>query len=153
MGKVFFNLTLTLFLGGTFAMFVAGAVLGGCNKPEDKMNCSKQTIYEDEQSIQAGKDMDTQVIEYKAKSEEKIKSNEGLIAAMKENAKTMKQEVKAQYEKTVLLLEKRNEDLKEKLKNYKQETKEGWESFTREFNHDMTELGTALKDLAKDNAK
>jgi hypothetical protein len=28
-----------------------------------------------------------------------------------------------------------------------------WESFKREFNHDMDELGQALKDLTVDNKK
>ena len=40
-----------------------------------------------------------------------------------------------------------------KLDNYKVDASENWESFKREFNHDMSELGDALKDITVDNKK
>jgi hypothetical protein len=39
------------------------------------------------------------------------------------------------------------------LESYKDEGKEKWESFKKEFNHDMDELGKSIKDLFKDNVK
>jgi hypothetical protein len=43
--------------------------------------------------------------------------------------------------------------LKMKLEDYQLNGKEGWEKFKAEFNHDMDELGSALKNLTEDNTK
>ena len=47
-------------------------------------------------------------------------------------------------------LEERNETLKNKISDY-ENNQTDWESFKREFNSDMSELGNALKDLTVNN--
>jgi hypothetical protein len=37
--------------------------------------------------------------------------------------------------------------------NYKDQGVNKWESFKKEFNHDIDELGLSLKNLFKDNVK
>jgi len=39
------------------------------------------------------------------------------------------------------------------MDDYTEEGKEKWESFKREFNHDMEELRLALMDLTQNNTK
>ena len=48
-------------------------------------------------------------------------------------------------------LEQKNTDMKKKLDEYGMEGKDKWDAFKAEFNHDMDELGKALKDLTVDN--
>ncbi len=72
---------------------------------------------------------------------------------MKVYSKTKKSEARIAYDKSIADLEARNEAMKVKVGVYKEEGNEKWQSFKDEFNHDMNELGDALKDLTKDNKK
>ena len=65
----------------------------------------------------------------------------------------MKAEAKADYERSIADLEKRNAALQIKVKEYKNEGNTQWESFKREYNYDMEELGKAMKNLTKNNKK
>ncbi len=65
----------------------------------------------------------------------------------------MKAEAKADYDRSIADLEKRNAALKLKVKEYKNEDNAKWESFKREFNYDMEELGRAMQNLTYNNKK
>lgn len=54
------------------------------------------------------------------------------------------------YEKRIETLEQQNKDFRKKIEDY-EKSQTDWEIFKREFNHDMDELGKALKDLTVDN--
>ncbi len=54
------------------------------------------------------------------------------------------------YKQRIERLEQKIADLKTRMNEY-EKNQTGWESFKREFNHDMDELGSALKDLTVDN--
>jgi uncharacterized protein HemX len=90
---------------------------------------------------------------FKDESELKIKDNEARIAELKAKIKKSGKELDAVYEKKVDALEQQNRDLKARIDTYEKNGKSDWESFKREFNHDMDELGKALKDLTVDNVK
>jgi len=49
--------------------------------------------------------------------------------------------------------ERKNEELRDRLETQEREGQEKWENFKKEFNHDIDELGQAIKDLFKDNVK
>jgi hypothetical protein len=58
------------------------------------------------------------------------------------------------YDARITELERRNDNLRTKLHDYNEEKRsEKWESFKREFNHDMDELGTSIKDIFRDDKK
>lgn len=65
---------------------------------------------------------------------------------MKKSGKTFD----AMYEKNIMALEQKNKDLRTKISNY-ESNQSDWESFKREFNHDMDEQGQAIKDLTVNN--
>ncbi|OFY87404.1 MAG: hypothetical protein A3F72_04170 [Bacteroidetes bacterium RIFCSPLOWO2_12_FULL_35_15] len=91
---------------------------------------------------------------YRAEQEKKITDNEKKIAELKAKKDKVKKEKLAAYESKIDNLEKKNKEMKKKIMaNYKDEGKEKWESFKKEFNHDMDELGQSLKDLFKDNVQ
>ena len=64
-----------------------------------------------------------------------------------------KKQAKAEYKEKIAKLEQKNTDMKKRMNDYKSDSQEQWESFQREFNHDMDELGNSLKDLTKNNTK
>jgi hypothetical protein len=47
-------------------------------------------------------------------------------------------------------LEQKNKDLRIRITTH-DSTQSDWDSFKREFNHDMDELGKALSDFAENN--
>jgi hypothetical protein len=87
---------------------------------------------------------------YKADAEVKITKNKATIAALKKDIKTMGNSKKENYEKSVLVLEKQNEGMESRISVYEKEHS-NWESFKREFSHDMDGLGNALKDFFINN--
>lgn len=55
-------------------------------------------------------------------------------------------------EKKIADLEARNKTLQGRIDDY-EKYHSNWESFKREFNHDMEEIGKSIKDIANNNAK
>jgi len=48
-------------------------------------------------------------------------------------------------------LEQKNKDIEAKVETYKNDRSSDWESIKREYNHDINELGKALKDMTVNN--
>ncbi len=82
----------------------------------------------------------------------RIRSNDIRIAALKKKMEKPGNKMDAQYPESILDLEKRNRELTERMDTY-EKNQSDWESFKREYNHDMDQLGEALKDLRVNNKK
>ena len=99
----------------------------------------------------------TQTDEYKTyrlEQEKKIVENDKLIKELKTKKNQVKKEKLTNYENKIKELEKKNNELRKKIiVNYKDQGVNKWESFKKEFNHDMDELKQSLKNLFKDNVK
>lgn len=83
----------------------------------------------------------------------RIDKNKKDIQSLKDEGKNKKEPGRKKYDDAIANLEKKNDRLRSKLADYKDDSKDNWQSFKREFNHDMDELGTAINDLFKDNKK
>jgi peptidoglycan hydrolase CwlO-like protein len=104
--------------------------------------------------ITVQKDTVSEYKKFRKDADQKIKKNEQRIAELKEKKQEGTQEVADKYNKKVADLEKRNMELKQRMTDYKADSgNEKWQSFKREFNHDMDELGKALKDVGTNNVK
>jgi transketolase len=91
---------------------------------------------------------------YRTEQEQKIHENEKVIAELKTKKSQVKKEKLTNYENKINELEKKNNELRKKIiVNYKDQGVSKWESFKKEFNHDMEELKASLKNLFKDNVK
>lgn len=126
---------------------VAGLVLSSCQTKEKKLEDAQENVKE------ANEDLDEAEREFRNEADIKLRENENEIRMYKDNINTMKVETRANYQRMVDSLERRNEELKIKLKEYKGETNDKWDAFKREFNHDMDELKNSLKDIGKNNVK
>lgn len=80
-------------------------------------------------------------------AEEKISSYEKSIGELKARiAKETKENI-AKYEKTLTDLEQKASEIKKKVHEYKEEGKDKWAAYNDKFNHDLDELGKALKNF------
>ncbi|MCB9299558.1 MAG: hypothetical protein H6566_02855 [Lewinellaceae bacterium] len=89
---------------------------------------------------------------FKSESEAKIKDIEIRIAELKVQMDKKGTALDEIYAKRIDTLEQKVKDLKKKMENF-DNGQSDWESFKREFNHDMDELGQAFKDLTVNNEK
>lgn len=141
------------FVALTFTVFL----FSSCTSPNEKisktkMNEASENLMEAKSDLNAAQNDFNQTYEaFKIESDRKIAENEKAIAKLRmENKKKV---AKADFEKKLTTLEKKNQSLKDRMQNYKEEGIDKWESFKTEFNHDMDNLGDALKDLTTNNTK
>lgn len=113
---------------------------------QDQLDASQ--VVEDAKAIQVANAKEWE--EFKAEFEAKIQDNEIRIVELKEKMKKSGKAMDEVFAQRIETLEQKNKDLRIRIINFDQ-SQTDWESFKREFNHDMNELGEALKDLTVDN--
>ncbi len=144
------------------ALIAIGTIFLGCQSNEKKVENSREEVQEAEQDLnqaqqEAVKETKKEVVNeewntYKIEALEKINKNEIRITELKAKKAKKGELLDPLYEKRIENLERKNAELKAKIDKYESEQSD-WETFKREFNHDMNELGDALQDFDKDNAK
>lgn len=144
------------------ALIAIGTIFLGCQSNEKKVENSREEVQEEEQDLnqaqqEAVKETKKEVLNeewnaYKIEALEKINKNEIRITELKAKKAKKGELLDPLYEKRIENLERKNAELKAKIDKYESEQSD-WETFKREFNHDMNELGDALQKFDKDNAK
>jgi TolA-binding protein len=143
--------TIKLFLTAALAVFTG---LSYAQLSEDKVAPAKRDVTDTKEDHLLQSDTLSDYKTFKAEMDKKIRENDKRIADLKAKKQEGTQEVKDKYNKRVAELEQKNKDLKKRINDYKDTKDESkWQSFKREFNHDMKELGQSLRDLGKDNVK
>lgn len=144
------------------SMLIAGSVFTGCKSPSQKEKDAQtevQDANEDLNDAQNDANAEAQKVAtaeewaaFKIEANAKIKSNEARIAELTVSLNKPGKILDPIYKKKIETLEEQNRDLKARLDVYETNNSD-WETFKREFNRDMDELGKALKDLTVDNNK
>lgn len=139
---------------------LAGTILTGCSSAESKVEDAKTNLNDAQENLkdankeaQAAAQQKINAEEWKAfksESEEKIRNNDIRIAELKEKIKSSGKTLDGVRANMIANLEQQNRDMKAKLDAY-EKSQSDWESFKREFNHDMEEFGKAFKNLTVDN--
>jgi uncharacterized protein YccT (UPF0319 family) len=140
------------------ALPLAGFMITGCQQSDSKVEKARDKLQDaEEQVVVANQELNQTLNDsiqlFKKESGELIISYEKSIAELKTKLENEKEENKIIMEKKLALLEQKSEDLKIKLQEYEEEGTDKWTAFKNEFNHDLEQLGTALKDLTVDNVK
>jgi len=154
MKKMIFILAVTTLMAGT--------IFTGCKSSTQKQEAARDKVKDAKQDLnEAQKDANAaaQVVAteeewkiFKSESELKIKDNEIRIAELTVKMNKQGEIFDELYRKNNANLEQQNKDMKARLEAY-EKSQTNWESFKREFNHDMDAIGKALKDLTVDNKK
>ncbi len=145
-----------------FFAVILGISITSCQSPAEKVDEAKSHVADAKQDLQqAQKEADSEVIKiadelqwktFKDETEIKIKDNEILIKSLKAKRSNKDQALDVAYSNQINALELENSNFKDRMNKY-ETNKSDWESFKREFNHDMDELGKALKDFSVNNKK
>ncbi|TYC10580.1 hypothetical protein ES677_11605 [Bizionia gelidisalsuginis] len=155
-------------------IFIAGITLTSCGEASKKdAKAVKQDTKELSKDLKQGaKDTSEEIKmtmtsdwqQFKTASETAIDNAENQIEELRTKIAKANKNEKEKLTKALDKLEEKNNALKAKLaekgKAFKEDmidfseaAKANEKSFKREFNHDMDELGTALKDLFKNNVE
>jgi outer membrane murein-binding lipoprotein Lpp len=135
------------------ATIATASALTGCGPSTPKEDAAQTKVDEAQQDLNDAQRAATaeEWQAFKDETDIKIKENELRIAELKVKMKKSGKAIDAIYEKKIDDLEQQNMDMKARVEAYEQTGKTEWEAFKQEFNHDMDELGNALKDLTVDN--
>lgn len=137
------------------AMFVFATAFVSC-KPatKDEVEATENVKEANEEYVEAKKAATAEEWEaFKKSGDSIIAINNERIAELKLKMKKTGKTIDTKYEKSIDVLEQKNKDLKVKMETYKNDKNADWQSFKREFNHDMDNLGQAFKDLSVNNNK
>lgn len=152
MKKTILNLALTT--------FIAGTVLVGCKDAtkkeeaaQDKVENAKADLNDAKEELSDARRAATEQ-EWKAfkdSTNATIAQNEVRIAQMKADLKKTGKSLDEEYAKRIQDLEDKNKEIKSKVEMYKNDTTSDWESFKKEYKHDMDDLGQSLKNFTVKN--
>jgi chromosome segregation ATPase len=155
MKKIIMNLAIApMLIVGTLCSF-------GCQTPEQKVNSAKENVKDAKDDLkEVQKDANAEARktanaeewrQFKSDSEAKIRSNEAVIDELNTKMHSSGKKVQAVFEEKIADLKQRNRDLTARINSYEKNQSNDWESFKREFNHDMDELGQGLKTFTVNN--
>ncbi len=135
----------------TLPLLMCGFLLTACQSDSQKDQAAQ------DKQLQQTNDSLKQVVSadewkmFRINAQTKIDNNEIRIAQLKEEIKKSgSRNLNEQYEKKIDQLEEQNKALKARIDGY-DKRESTWESFKREFNHDMDGLVQSLKDFTVDN--
>lgn len=133
-------------------VLIAVATFTRCNTPTQKLENAKENV--DQAKDDLGKAKLEYIVEienFRKETAERMVSNEQRIAELKADIAKEKYETRVLNEKKIAELEKKNRDMRKRMDEFSEDGMDNWTSFKTEFNHDMEELGNALKDFFTHN--
>ncbi len=145
-----------------FAAFIVGSVFTSCKSNSEKEEDAKENVQEAQENLEDVKEdinndsitkaNDVEWQAYKAEVNKTIAENEARIVELRKAINKQGTNFDVAYKKNIDALEERNDSLKKKISDY-ENNQTDWDSFKREFDSDMTELGNAFKNLTTNNKK
>lgn len=129
--------------------------LNSCKESsERKVENAEEEVMEAKEELQEAKD-DAAVEweQFKMEADKTITDNDMEIKEFRLRMDQSGDGYRTRHQKTVDELEGKNREMKARIEvqSKSEERKEKWAEFKREFNHDMDELGAAIKNLDEDN--
>lgn len=136
------------------SVILAGGLFTSCKTGTKKVEDAKENVQEANKELKAAQqELNAEYPAFKIEAEAKIAANEIRIAELQK--KLNKPGVGLLDEgrkKRIEELQQKNANLRNMLVVYEKENSD-WETFKREFNHDMDGLGEAIKDFFENSKK
>ncbi|MFZ4457028.1 MAG: hypothetical protein ACOYOT_12480 [Bacteroidales bacterium] len=152
----------TIYLLAVITSLFIGVRLVSCQSSEKKVENAEENVTDAKQDLREVKidsAMKAQKIAtteqwktFQKESAVKIKYNDIRIKELKVEIKQAGHSSSSELNKKIDAFELKNKNLKARMSAYAK-TQTDWETFKLEYNHDLTELGNALKDLTVKNIK
>ncbi len=113
------------------------------NEAKGRLKLAKKDVKDAKQKLNQAFEAVINKIESKKEEIEETQSN---LNHDPESSSTSNMEnIKSKYDEAMAALELRKNKIKKKIEEYNAEGTENWDSFKLKLNHDLEELGTALK--------
>lgn len=136
---------------GSLAM-VALMSVSSCNSAAENVTEAQQDVNEANQALdEANQEYLEDIADYRIATANDITYNDSLILDLKARSKVSGKKTNPNHDQEISDLESRNAEMKKKMDEYEGDGPDNWTKFKEEFAHDMQELGTALRDLTKNN--
>lgn len=151
------NIKKNIFVVSALSLFAICATLPACNSAQNK----QEQVEKDREKVTDAKnelnkaqdDYQADLEKFRLDVDQRIANNETRIHELRDSITYVGKPSREERRKRIDELEQKNRDMKRRLNEYKADGNEKWQSFKREFNHDMDELGHALRDIGKNNVK
>lgn len=138
----------------SFSTVLFAGILTGCTSTASKVENAEENVKkEQEDVVKANENLKMEIENYRKESVSKIDGNDQRIAEVRAQAEKDKSAMKAEVKTQISDLEKKNAELRTKLNDYQSDKQEDWDTFKKELNHDMDELGNSLRDFGQKNMK
>jgi hypothetical protein len=137
------------------AILLAHAVLVGCDSPQKNVTDAKEDLHEAQVKLAEAQRDSIKTADwnaFKSSSMDRIAANKVQITALKSKQYEKGTIMDPVYEQQITTLEAKNETLQRRIDDY-EKYNSNWETFKREFNHDMEDIGKSLKELTVNNTK
>jgi len=138
------------------ALIITGSFIISCGNSSSSENVedAQDEVAEANENLnEANEAYMIEMKSYRSDADKKIAANNKSIEEFKARVDQEKKEAKAYYLRKIEELEQKNSDMKKRMDDYKADGKEQWETFKTEFNHDMDEMGNAIRDIGVNNVK
>lgn len=139
----------SIFTLAAMSLLMTGAIFTSCNsaaQKEENTTTESQDANAEEQVVATAEEWQA----FKTDAEAKIKNNEIRIEELTVQMNKPGQVFDDLYKNRIEELEQQNRELQNRIDAY-DKSHTDWEKFKREFNHDMDELGEALKNITVNN--
>jgi hypothetical protein len=138
---------------GLIIALIGAALMIGCNSPRNKLDKAQYEVSEARKDLlDAQEDYKKQVAIFKEESAQKISENEQNIANFSlKNEDSI--EKKLNTPQKLISFEQKNQELKMRMTTFEANEIDKWEAFKAELDHDIAELGLAIRDFANSNDK
>jgi chromosome segregation ATPase len=128
----------------------------GCKSPGEKVDDAQEDVHEAEARLEeARRDSiaaEKEWSDFRLTAREQIEANKARIAELRDKKREKGKALDSAYQEEIDRLEERNDRLRARVDDYDKYHSD-WETFKREFNRDMDELGEALKNMTVNNSK
>jgi len=136
----------------TVVGFANSTDLSNCEILENELNEAKGRFKLAKKDVKDAKQKLNQALEevineIENKKKEIIETQNNLVDNPESSSAFNIENIKSKYEEAVVELELRKNKIKKKIEEYNTEGTENWDSFKRKLNHDLEELGIALKGI------
>ncbi|MGO4904015.1 hypothetical protein [Flavobacterium sp. W20_MBD1_R3] len=149
-----------LIFSAAITTFIAATIMVGCQNTTKDEAAAQENVEDARDNLDDAKEELSSAREAATKEEWQafkdstnatISQNEMRIAEMKAKMKKTGKTIDEGYAQKIEELEQKNKEIKLKVDQYKNDAGDDWKSFKEEYNRDIDELGTAIKNLTVDN--
>lgn len=131
----------------TVTGFAKGVDLSECEMLEEKLDRAQIKLVAAQKEVSEIKEQLSKAVEESLKKleEEENKSNVSIESDKNEESSFGFDDIKSKYNKTIVEIEAKKTEIQKRLSEYRADGTEKWETFKHKLNHDLEELGKALK--------